>query len=292
MKKKSKTFLIILSLFVCLLASCGVPNYFGGLNKFVTTFSSHYLEISDRVLSDGFNPRDIDPKLMFLYTIHSTKPIKQENVSASEISSRSVTDNLKSQFIKSHKPTDIDVKSCPYTSGTPVVTAKIKDYDNNEYEYGLYQLQTIADHKNPDNKNIPENHSKDYLFNKESMAFQYNTRYSFVYELERVGEGNELVLVISCLDEDKNIVASYSMGNHLSDNFIGKFNNESDLKSEDYDYAGTNTQIYILPVLYLESNVYNNKQMMVADWVKLDLKLPEELELPEIGALQDNKQKI
>ena len=273
MKKKSKTFLIILSLFVCLLASCGIPNYFGNISKYVSfnasSNNSHRLRISIRDYADGFDPRDVKPKLMFLYTIHSH--------SASTDQASTVTYQLKNKFLSDYKLSDYDYKGCTAQWNGPVSTIEIKDADNKDItrNYGIYQLKTTGDKLNPENTELPTNYSSDYLFNVDNMNFEYNKDYTFTYTLEGKEGSSDVKLVITCKDDSNNVIASYYMGNYEGKDFHTKF---SASDSEDYRYTGQSTKLYILPVLYLESNKYSNRQMMIGEWRTIDLSLPDELQ--------------
>ena len=265
MKKNTRRFLVILSLFVCLFISCGIPNYFGNISKYVY-FNGSQLRINDRILSDGFNPRDVEPKLMFLYTIYSFDKAKDP---LSTIQSK-----LRTQLINDFKLAEYDYKGCPDFGDRPVTEISIKDSENKEIEhtYGLYQLKTTGDRLNPDNLDYPTNYSSDYLFNIDNMNFEYNKDFTFEYSVESVEGSDDIRLVITCLDDERNPVASYYMGNYKGNDFPTKFNT---IPSPDYEYAGTSTNLYILPVLYLESSKYSNRQMMVGSWKKVPLKQPE-----------------
>ena len=138
MKKNTRRFLVILSLFVCLFTSCGIPNYFGNISKYVN-YSGYRLRINDKKLSDGFDPQDIEPKLMFLYTIYSYDKAKD--------SLNTVQYQLKNQFVNDFKLADYDYQGCPDFGDRPVSVISIKDNENKEIEhkYGLYQLKTTGD---------------------------------------------------------------------------------------------------------------------------------------------------
>ena len=270
MKKNTRRFLVILSLFVCLFTSCGIPNYFGNISTYVI-YNGDRLRINNKKLSDGFNPEDIEPKLMFLYTIYSYDKAKD--------SLSTVQEKLRTQFINDFKLAEYDYKGCPDFGDRPVTEISIKDSENMEIEhkYGLYQLKTTGDRLHSSNQNYPTNYSSDYLFNIDNMNFQYNKDYSFEYTVESVDGTDNVRLVITCLDDDRKPVSSYYMGNYRGNDFLTKFNTTP---SPDYEYAGQRTNLYILPVLYLESSKYSNRQMMVGSWKEVPLKQPDKKKNP------------
>ena len=273
MNKKSRLFLIILSLFVCLLTSCGIPNYFGNVSNYAH-FGGDYFYIDDKTLPDGFSTSQIEPKIMFLYMIYSDNQVNQLSTSSMEY-------KLQSQFRDDFKLADYDYKGCPNVGDKAVSTAEIKNTENPDHvdNVGLYQLKVMEQVSVPSSyTGYATNYSNEYLFNSDNMDFVRGSRYRFTFKLERVGETDDGQLVISCLNERGDVVAAYRMGNYRSEYFHTAY---ADRHSPDYDYAGTyNTKISILPVLYLESSEYNNRQMIIGSWQRVNLAL-EPLKKPD-----------
>ena len=274
MKRKYLMFLVILSLFSCLFTSCGIPSAFGNISKY-TTFSNQNLKIDNKVLPDGFDTHDIHPKVMFLYTIYSDNSVVSTSL-------QSVQNKMENSFLNDFKLLDYDYKGCPDFGNKPVTEITIKDPDDKEKEYklGLYQLKTLETVKSPSSySSMPTNFSSGYLFNKDNLEFKLDEMYMFTYELEQVDDTKDMTLIISCLDSSKNVVASYKMGNYGGSPFHTAY---EDQNSNDYKYAKDKyTKIAILPVLYLESDVYSNRQMKVGSWYSLSFELPKLTEPPK-----------
>ncbi len=265
MKRDSKMLILISSL-VFFAVSCGIPNYFGEVSKYVS-FSSDMLEIEDKSYSDGFNSSDIYPKLMFLYTVYD------DTIFYDDISPSTITKDLKATFESASLLNQDNFKRWPSTT-TSLCSSSIKG-TKKSHDFSLYQFAVI-DGNSLISSTLPVDGGDDYLFSPKNVNFELNHKYRFDYSVEIDEEDGSQCIVISVIDTTtypEKMMASYKLGYFGKNGSINSFplSYNSDMEAP-FDKVSSNPEVSILAVLYLQSEIYNNTIMKV-DWIKKPLKL-------------------
>lgn len=267
MKRDSKMLILISSL-VFFAVSCGIPNYFGDVYKYVT-FDGKTLEIEDKSYSDGFSSSALQPKLMFLYTIYDgAEPYS--GISLSSIESR-----LKTAFQNEYRLSDYDYRGCSDTSSS-VVEVSISDSAGESRIFGLYQFLPLKNMLDASAQVTATNASPDYLFNQNNAMLSIGSRYRLVYETKQLGDSTsnyrDMVVITVIDDVTDTAVASYALGYKREKRFF-PFSLDEVTKIDEFAHVTLDPVVAILPVLYLESSEYNNKQVVFGSWQELSLKI-------------------
>lgn len=269
MKRRKNLLQIILSLFVFLFISCGIPNYFGDVGQYVT-LTSTYFQIERKYFSNNFDTDQIQPKLMFLYYINS-----------SELShlDQDIQKLLTSEIKKQYQPSAENAILCGKKQNESILFSDITiKKDDKNYTYGIYQFipEKFTSVSKGEievlNDNI-SNWANDFLINKNNTEIKYGTRYYFDFSLEEFStEENEKYLVILTVSDRTGQKETTVRLKNTNNQFFSLYKIENCV-----DYEIENLQdpvIHVLPVLYLDSTVYSNKQMVVpssSEWIQIPI---------------------
>lgn len=252
MKRRKNLLQIILSLFVFLFISCGIPNYFGDVSQYVS-LTNEYFELNHKEYTNGFSTSQLQPKLMFLYTIFDEEKINNSNVTLSTIQK-----NLINEFKKKYKPSNENSILCPKFEGEPIVTTEIEGFT-----FGLYQFM-------PYDTGL-SNWANDFLI---SSILEEDIRYGFSYSLvPYTPERDDVFKLRLTLSSSEEVVEDFDLLNTARLPFASNISFYGSNIPDDYSNVGISPVIYIIPVLYLDSSMYNNKQMLISSyWEELAIK--------------------
>lgn len=257
---------VVLAFFLpsVLFSSCGIPNYFGNEDDYVT-FTGTRLEIDDTSnYEDGFDSSEIEPKLMLLYTIYDSTDIY------GGIFLSTIEDRLEREFLNEYRLSEYDYRGCSDVSDA-VVSVTISDDDSVSHVFSLYQFAPLENLLNNDTDPNETNASPDYLFNDSNTDFKVARQYNISYTKDEISLSDEdYVRVIASVESDGKILSSFALGHKRKMEYFPS--NFSDVAKEyEFIHASISPVIAILPVLYLESDEYNNRQMMIGSWQEIEL---------------------